>query len=822
MSCYFNKAVWTLCILFFTSLRVNATNVSEFFLLPDGVSIFVRNSMSYPWTVNEKGELVSNMHKNYGSTTISFVNQSDKDLCCSFEMSVSSEANCDRFGFSCDGDKYQYISGELYHGSSPYLFISCFVKAGGMLSFEYTKDSSSSKGDDCGYIRNLKFSLPVDGDVDSEWGLLLNGSGTRRTASILAYYGESENVVVPSRIVRNGAEYSVTQLEEYAFSGNNAVKSVVVPSSVTAIGVYAFQDCENLQSVELPNSITSIGNYTFKGCKNLVYVNIPNRLNAIPKFMFEGCSSLKSIVIPSSVKTISVNAFKDCESLQTVNIPSSVATIDYFAFYNCYSLKNVFVPKTVTTINDNVFAGCKKLESIVVESGNRYYDSRNGCNAIVETASNVLISGCKNTVVPNDVIVIGMNAFYGNSELEHINIPMSVRGIAFDAFNGCSSLKSIELPGVVDVASSAFYNCTSLKYATMSGPISAIGQDAFYNCKSLSSVSFSNSLNTIGRSAFQNCSSLKSVVVPNSVSSIEDDVFAYCSNLQSVTIEGYVSNLSPNVFRHCGNLNYVFVYSPKVISIFDDADFSAGNAYDHITRFANCTLFVPSSSVDAYKSAKGWKQFGDVVCIPETMDFNVVSMAEPVCAGRQMKVDILMNNVKPISKCLFVMNLPNGFTLSNCNNPIYLDGQRCDGTDIALRTYKLVDNVYQINASSATGCAFTGTSGKVATILLDVDESVMPGEYFMQFSQVTLAEPSGADYSIKKVVSKLFVKENGFGDVNGDGKVDKFDVDGIVGFLVGKPVPKCSKPAADINGDGVISIVDCTLLVNEIINKSTP
>ena len=136
----------------------------------------------------------------------------------------------------------------------------------------------------------------------------------------------------------------------------------------------------------------------------------------------------------------------DNEYSGTVTIPSevtceeitySVTSIGSDAFSYCSGLTSVVIPNSVTEIGINVFNNCSGLESITVESGNTVYDSRDNCNAIIETVSNTLLSGCKNTIIPNSVISIGSYAFDNCSGLTSVVIPNSVSYINGYAFWGC-------------------------------------------------------------------------------------------------------------------------------------------------------------------------------------------------------------------------------------------------------------------------------------------------------------------------------------------------------------------------------------------------
>lgn len=126
--------------------------------------------------------------------------------------------------------------------------------------------------------------------------------------------------------------------------------------------------------------VVGIEDNAFWGCSNLMSMTIPDSVISIGEFAFFGCSGLTSMAIPDSVTWIGERAFKGCSGLTSITIPDSVASIGYWAF-----------------------SGCSGLTSITVSKENKYYDSRDNCNAIIKTQSNTLVSGCKNTVIPNSV-----------------------------------------------------------------------------------------------------------------------------------------------------------------------------------------------------------------------------------------------------------------------------------------------------------------------------------------------------------------------------------------------------------------------------------
>lgn len=194
--------------------------------------------------------------------------------------------------------------------------------------------------------------------------------------------------------------------------------------------------------------------YIYKYNINDVIVN--NGVTSIGDMAFHTCS-FSSISIPESVTSIGKGAF--CLSqLSSISLPNGLKKIGDQAFYSS-KLTSIIIPQSVTSIGNLVF-GHNKLESIIVEEGNSVYDSRNNCNAIIETASNILLLGCYCTIIPEDVKIIGDYAFNGCVGLWRITIPNNVTSIGKGAFSGCSGFTSVTIPqSVVSIGNNAFSGC---------------------------------------------------------------------------------------------------------------------------------------------------------------------------------------------------------------------------------------------------------------------------------------------------------------------------------------------------------------------------
>ena len=275
----------------------------------------------------------------------------------------------------------------------------------------------------------------------------------------------------------------------YSYSGDITIPETVnylgTTYTVSSIGRWAFKGCTGLTSVIIPNSVTSIRDSAFEYCTGLTSVTIGNSVTVIEEYAFRGCNGLTSITLPSSLRDIGNDSFLGCSGLTSIAIPDSVTHIGVFAFAFCNNLAStIVIPKTVISIGEGLFHNCPDLPGIVVDSENPTYDSRNHCNAIIETSSNKLIAGCKSTVIPNTVTALGYAAFSGCTSLKNITIPGSVTHIGDFAFSLCEGLTGIAIPSSVTyIGGGAFYNCSGLAdvYSHIADPSAiSMGNVVFY------------------------------------------------------------------------------------------------------------------------------------------------------------------------------------------------------------------------------------------------------------------------------------------------------------------------------------------------------
>ena len=230
-------------------------------------------------------------------------------------------------------------------------------------------------------------------------------------------------------------------------------------------------------------------------------------VTSIGQEAFKYCDTLKSVSFPYSLLTIGISAFTSCDNIDTIKFGPNITTIGDEAFNSCSSLTSITIPNSVTSIGSQTFSSCRGLTSIIVERGNKVYDSRNECKAIIETATNTLIYGCQNTIIPNSVTDIGSYAFYYCSNMTSITISNNINSIGKYAFAGCNGLTTFTIPNSITI----------------------IEAYVFQNCHNFTSLIIPNSVTIIGAGAFDQCSGLTTLTIPNSVTSIGGGAFGIIS-----------------------------------------------------------------------------------------------------------------------------------------------------------------------------------------------------------------------------------------------------------------------------------------------------
>lgn len=273
-------------------------------------------------------------------------------------------------------------------------------------------------------------------------------------------------------------------------------------------------------------------------------------------------------------------------------LQDSVTKIRDDAFGQWRGLMSIRIPRTVTEIAPRAFYGCWNLENIVVDKDNEVYDSREGCNAIIETKSNKLVVGCRNSVIPNSVTEIGDEAFLEQCETVTISIPNSVTRIGDDVFRNCDSLMIVAIPdSVKEIGDRAFQN-SGITSIYIPASVVKIGEDAFMGCRELKRISVDannkvydcrNNCNAIietktdklvvgcdntfipdtvvriGKNAFNWRRLASHFVIPNSVHDIEENAFTFCLGMDTIEVSSSLRVIEADAFSCCGDLKTIML-----------------------------------------------------------------------------------------------------------------------------------------------------------------------------------------------------------------------------------------------------------------------
>ena len=332
---------------------------------------------------------------------------------------------------------------------------------------------------------------------------------------------------------------------------------------------------------------------------------------------FEGYNiiSFTELAYFTGLSYIANEAFQLCESLKEIELPHNITSIGGAAFYRCDSLTSVTIPDSVTSIGDLAFRVCSSLTSFY----GKFASEDNRCLIVDGKLIAFAPAGLIEYTIPDSVTEIGWYAFDDCTSLTSVTIPNSVTSIGDYAFSGCDSLTSVTIPdSVTEIGNYAFQECSSLtsfygKFASEDNRCLIVdGKLIAFAPAGLIEYTIPDSVTTIGDHAFDRCYSLTSVTIPDSVTSIGSFAFYNCDSLTSVTIPDSVTEIGLYAFSYCSSLTSVYCKPTTPPSVGE----GAFKWYDGSWNLVNigCTIYVPTASVEAYKSAAYWGDYAsDIV-----------------------------------------------------------------------------------------------------------------------------------------------------------------------------------------------------------------
>ena len=374
---------------------------------------------------------------------------------------------------------------------------------------------------------------------------------------------------------------------------------------------------------------------------------------------FYNNNNVVNVIIKEGVTSIGNSAFTGCKYLQSVDIAQSVTSIGQAAFKDCVSLESLHIPKNVKSIKSDTFRHCGALQSIVVDEGNEVYDSRENCNALIETKTDTLLLGSNNATIPNGIKKIKTKAFYNCSDLKAIDFPESLVDIDDYAFYGCSSLNGVRIPnGMTSVSSFAFSNCKSLENIYIPESVEVIYYRAFggssaknltvpcstniggLSCSGLEHVTITkgtgeminysytdsgpymyytytpwqvsrttikeiileDGITNIGSYAFCKSYYLPKIELPDTVTTIGEGGFYYCKRLADVKLSKRLVSIGKEAFFQCEALESIAI--PESVKRIEERAFTGSILLDDVVLPYSVEYIGPSAFKNCGKLSK--------------------------------------------------------------------------------------------------------------------------------------------------------------------------------------------------------------------------
>jgi uncharacterized repeat protein (TIGR02543 family) len=448
----------------------------------------------------------------------------------------------------------------------------------------------------------------------------------------------------------------LTSIGNYAFESCSSLTEINLPAGLTSIGADVFNNCSSLTEINLPAGLTSIENSAFSSCSSLTEITLPAGLTSIGNYAFSYCSSLTEINLPAGLTSIGYGAFMYCYALDSItNLNPDPVYIENNVFYGVNkSVCALTVPSGSVDAYKSTYVWLEFYDNIKGAGLSFNVSVNNGAMGSVEgQTSGLYTSGTVINLTANPAdgynflrwtsggTTVGTGTTFSRTLTDNLAVT-AVFGkiLSPDRLTSAGTLKDVAgiasathltLTGEIDARDIAFIRdhipylveldlsgATIVGYRGADGtypwgdnsyPANEMPQYSFHNSNtgqgktSLTSIILPDGVTSIGYEAFWNCSNLTEITLPNGLTSIGNYAFENCSSLKEITLPAGVTSIGGSAFYYNTGLRSIINLNPDPIYI-DSYVFNGVNK-------SVCELTVPSSSVDAYKDANGWREFYD-------------------------------------------------------------------------------------------------------------------------------------------------------------------------------------------------------------------
>lgn len=446
------------------------------------------------------------------------------------------------------------------------------------------------------------------------------------------------------------------QVVSWSAFGSTKLKKVTVAdgSQLQSINTGAFNGCKDLEEFTFEGSSTlnKIQADAFSGDDKLKSFVIPEKVTVLERGAFNGASGLETITFkqPATMTVIGEGAFQNAKALKRIEFPSTVTTISKDAFNTCSSLTEVVIPASVTTIDATGFQECAKLEKFTVDKNNTVYSSVDGFLLSKDKKKLVSFPPAKAntyyTMLPPTIETIGKQAFYFVQALENVTIPEKVKKIEDFAFDRVGNLNTIAFLGktpITDVAPSAFnpanVDKSKIDLSVRKDAKAAFDNDALWSQFRTRGISFFKETNGTGNGTTEYFPlSQKAVMIVGT----EADVYTYVveptvtddngksyqvrlwgdyamndntTNIQEVVFKNTLDYVGLDAFKkNDGSSTVKRIYFTATVPTKD----MSATKWEYIDNSGNYTqkefepslkVYVKKSAENAYKTATGWDRY---------------------------------------------------------------------------------------------------------------------------------------------------------------------------------------------------------------------
>lgn len=592
----------------------------------------------------------------------------ESKLYCTDDGYCFFKENGKNYLFSYDGNESNLVLPDYCKGENYALYPDLFIRDNSIISISIGKgveEIGRCALSACGSLEEIYYNAVNCKDLNS-WGAdFITASGGEKGIRVIIgnaveripanlFNVRSTSWINKTSIVRVDfeEESKCKVIAERAFRGAR-IRSVTLPDSVEELALSAFGSCEKLASITFGKNLENLIGRDFNECYHLVEIYNYSDLDLNEILYSPSRYDIYTLPEQQSKLSTTTDGFVFYEKNGEVFLIDYVGQSkdlmlpkDYngkkyalheYAFFDFeayhfvepnYGFTSLTISEGVTNIGSRSFYGCNNLKSITVDKNNPKYYSEGNC--LIEKASNKLILGCVNSIIPNNVTEICEGAFYAVHKLESITIPSSVKIIGASAFFACTYLNKIVFnEGLEEIGNSAFSRCENLRRIVLPESLKVIESGSFSYCNNLSEISLPENLLEISSSAFDNtafsedknnwsgdvlymgkylisakdtlkgryeikdgttlvamsaffnCEGLTEIIFPESIEIICRNAFANCQGLTRVIIPEGVTTINSGVFSGCSSLQEVVL--PEGVTTVGSYIFSECNALKALT-----------------------------------------------------------------------------------------------------------------------------------------------------------------------------------------------------------------------------------------------